>query len=404
LNPPTALTGERIAAQAQALAFPRYPGTEGDARAIEKVAESFTAAGLEVAVEPFSYDLRPAWRALRGLLWGCAVALAAAGLLLAEYPIAAAALLVVALGAGGIFLTWAPGLERVYRRSGPTKTANITARRPSAQGVRTRGTVVVLAHHDSKSQNLILPVRMGATLVALAGTAFLTVEVVQALSGGVAPDSARWVALVTAVSLMILSTLTSGNHSPGGVDNAGSLAIVLALAQVLPQEIPKTVDLVFLSPGAEEDHMVGAQRWLDLHVGDRADLAPPIFALNLDGAGASGEKLVLISRFGFGRPFSPRLAHLARRAAAELGYSMRSILMPPAIGIDGIPFAHRGIECTNFSSGSLGRATLAVHSAGDVAENLDPNTLERSALWVREVVHRLAETLEGDADADVDPP
>ncbi len=105
MNPPTALTGERIFAQAQALAFPRYPGTEGDAQAIKMVAESFTAAGLEVAVEPFNYDLRPAWRALRGLLWGCAVALAAVGLLLDQYPIAAAATLVVALAAGGIFLT-----------------------------------------------------------------------------------------------------------------------------------------------------------------------------------------------------------------------------------------------------------------------------------------------------------
>ncbi len=260
--------------------------------------------------------------------------------------------------------------------------------------------MVILAHHDSKSQNLILPVRLGATLVALAGTAFLMVDVVQAFFGRAAHNWALWAALAAAASLGILSSLTSGNHSPGGVDNAGSLAIVLALAQVLPQEIPNTVDLIFLSPGAEEDHMVGAQRWLDLHVGDRADLAPPIFALNLDGAGAPGEKLVLITRYGFGHPFSPRLAALARQVAANLGYPVRCILMPPTIGIDGIPFAHRGIDCTNFSSGVLGKAALAVHSAEDVVENLDPHTLERSALWVREVVLRLVETLEGNGDAD----
>jgi Zn-dependent M28 family amino/carboxypeptidase len=63
------------------------------------------------------------------------------------------------------------------------------------------------------------------------------------------------------------------------------------------------------------------------------------------------------------------------------------------MGIDTIPFAHRGIDSTTFSSGSLGRATYAVHSAGDVAENLDPSTLARSARWVREVARRLTAEL-----------
>ena len=35
-----------------------------------------------------------------------------------------------------------------------------------------------------------------------------------------------------------------------------------------------------------------------------------------------------------------------------------------------IPFAHRGVECLTFASGSLGRATMAIHSSGDVADHV----------------------------------
>ena len=58
-------------------------------------------------------------------------------------------------------------------------------------------------------------------------------------------------------------------------------------------------------------------------------------------------------------------------------------------GIDAIPFAHRGLECLTFSSGSLDKATIAVHSANDVADHLDPDTLGRIATLARELARDL---------------
>ena len=49
--------GEAIQAAARELAFPRYPGTEGNARAGRLVASWLEEAGLDVEVEPFSYDI-----------------------------------------------------------------------------------------------------------------------------------------------------------------------------------------------------------------------------------------------------------------------------------------------------------------------------------------------------------
>jgi Zn-dependent M28 family amino/carboxypeptidase len=84
---------------------------------------------------------------------------------------------------------------------------------------------------------------------------------------------------------------------------------------------------------------------------------------------------VLIERYGFGRLFSAEMSAAARRASARLGINPRGIVMLPGMGIDSIPFAHRGIPCLTLASGSLGRATMSVHSANDKAEHLDPDTL-----------------------------
>ena len=88
---------------------------------------------------------------------------------------------------------------------------------------------------------------------------------------------------------------------------------------------------------------------------------------------------MLIERFGFGRLFSAEMSAAARSAAAKLGIKPRGIVMLPGMGIDSIPFAHRGIPCLTLSSGSLDKATMAVHSANDVADNLDPGTLAEIA-------------------------
>lgn len=189
----------------------------------------------------------------------------------------------------------------------------------------------------------------------------------------------RWVeaaGLPAAAALLALACLASGDRSPGGVDNAGSLAILLELARRLPALAPPQADLVFLSTGAEEDHMVGAMRWLERHAGGLA--GRPVVAFNLDGAGSPG-RLALLDRFGFGRPFSPALSALFRRQAARLGVPLRHVWMPPAMGVDAIPFHHRGIPSVTLSSGALGPATWAIHSARDTWESLDPTTLAAAA-------------------------
>jgi hypothetical protein len=343
--------------------------------------------GLETTVEEFSYDIRPAVWVLRAVLISSGLLVAAAGLLAVRSPWWGLILIGVALLPGLVFLAWAPWLEKLYRREGRTRTANVVGRRSVSPP---RLTLMVMAHHDSKSQSLTLPYRAGSTLTAIAGSLVLLGLVVAGLVGGQVPGP-PWVAPVSggaaALAALLLSTMTSGNRSPGGVDNGGSVAILLELARVLPGELGDDVELLFLSTGAEEDHMVGAMRWLDAHAEEYAGRTT--YCLNFDGAGAPG-KLVLLERYGFGRLFSLAMSVAARRAAARLGYPFRGILLPPAMGVDAIPFVHRGIPCMTISSGSLGKATASVHSAHDRAEHLDAATLEAAARLGLETLKELS--------------
>ena len=125
--------------------------------------------------------------------------------------------------------------------------------------------------------------------------------------------------------------------------------------------------------------MVGAMRWLDRHT--ESLKGRPVYAINLDGAGIPG-RVVLLDRFGLGKSFSPFLSKMARRAAEKLGIPIRSSLLPPAMGVDAIPFVHRGVPCLTVASGSLGPAVMAVHSSEDRAENLDRHSLEQVARLV----------------------
>jgi Zn-dependent M28 family amino/carboxypeptidase len=231
---------------------------------------------------------------------------------------------------------------------------------------------------------------MALTLIAAAAiSALAALCVVGTLSGRLPGPS--WLATVLGCAgggaAVLLATMRSGNRSPGGVDNGGSLAVLLELARTLPDRLHDGVELVFLSTGAEEDHMVGAMRWLDAAASDLRGRT--VYCLNLDGAGAPG-RVVVIERFGLGRRFSPEMSLVARVAAKALGIPVRGILMPPGLGIDAIPFAHRGFDCLTLASGSLGRATLSVHSARDIPEHLDPATLERIFFLARQIVLELS--------------
>ena len=160
--------GRRLKQQATEIAFPRAAGSEGNERARRIVRDRLVEAGLRVEEQSFSYDLKRAFRAIRWTLRGAAVAVGFSAALAVNRPGVASLALVAGILGGAVLLSWTPGAEKLYAADGPTSTTNGIGRR-QASG-RRRKTLVVLAHYDSKSQNLTFPWRMGATILAIVGT------------------------------------------------------------------------------------------------------------------------------------------------------------------------------------------------------------------------------------------
>ena len=127
--------GDLIFNDAAALAFPRYPGTPGDATAIAWLEKRFRELGLETELQWFTYDLGPAQRALRAVLVASAVLVFLAGFMTARSPTIGLILLLAAGIPGAAFLAWSPWFERLYRRQGRTRTANVIGNQadPKAQ-------------------------------------------------------------------------------------------------------------------------------------------------------------------------------------------------------------------------------------------------------------------------------
>ena len=164
--------GRRLKEQATEIAFPRAAGSEGNERARRIVRDRLVEARLQVEEQLFSYDLKRAFRAIRWTLRGAAVAVGVSATIAVNRPGVASLALVAAILGGAVLLAWAPGAEKLYAADGPTSTANVIGRRPASG--RRRKTLVVLAHYDSKSQNLTFPWCMGATILAIAGTGGLS--------------------------------------------------------------------------------------------------------------------------------------------------------------------------------------------------------------------------------------
>jgi hypothetical protein len=171
--------GKRIFDDAAELAFPRYPGSDGDARAITWLEKRIQEIGLDSSLQWFSYDLGPAQVVLRVVLVVSALLVASAGIVTARSALAGLCLLVTAVLPGAIFLAWSPWLEKLYRREGGTRTANVIGKR----GVeKPRMTLMLMAHHDSKSQSLSFPFRMGLTITTIAGALVLVLQFSRATS------------------------------------------------------------------------------------------------------------------------------------------------------------------------------------------------------------------------------
>jgi Peptidase family M28 len=183
-------------------------------------------------------------------------------------------------------------------------------------------------------------------------------------------------------ALLVMAHYDTVPTSPGGVDNAGAVAVVLELARVLAAAPPPApVMLVFTAN--EEIGLVGAEAL----AGRRGDAIG--FAVALDLIGGSGDlslngasRLIGAAELGW-------LARAADRAGvvvrAPLPHRVVSRAWPQVERSDHGPFTRRGIAAVHFyHRGQDGEAIdLAYHGARDTAARVERRALDEVGRLLR---------------------
>ncbi|MBI4553706.1 MAG: M28 family peptidase [Candidatus Latescibacteria bacterium] len=384
--------GERAFWYAQRLSFPRLVGTPGERQAAAAVIETFTTLGYEVTEQPFPITRTP-WGWMRVALTVSLVCLIGARLTVARFPLIAAALCV-------LVLCGLPVVERLWRslaRRGGSATepalhsSNIIARRPGARPAPLSLTLYLMAHYDSKSQTISLPTRIVLMVTAgLGSVVFAATCLAAALSPAVVTDSPWLLAVATVpwalsiAGLLVLLAARTENRSPGGLDNAGSVGVLLALAEALREVEFREIDVVFVSTGAEELGLLGAyalvRQWKAQVDRSRA------WVLNLDGVGVEGALRVTEGARLLVRPRS-RYAALIRRIADRDGIPLRDFPILPGLLLDHIPFSADGLPATSLI-GVSARATH-IHTERDTTDLISPAGLGEAGRLVEGVMQEL---------------
>ncbi|MBI1967844.1 MAG: M28 family peptidase [Gemmatimonadetes bacterium] len=227
---------------------------------------------------------------------------------------------------------------------------------PSAAGVnligvrpRTRISVWLTAHHDSKGQAMSMAGRLAAVCLAAAGSgALLVLAVLHLLGRGVAAP--LWLPFLAIAALGGQRLARSRPHdaSPGAVDNASGVLAVLAAVDALPPDAPVGVIL----PDGEEFGLEGARAI----VRERANLFGDTAVLNFDGIDDRGGVVAFMHRGG------PVVD------AVVSGLGARRWRRLPVL-VDGIAFAQAARECVTIMKGGW-QTMRVVHRPTDTADRL----------------------------------
>lgn len=376
---------ERARANAVAIAFPRRSGSEGSARARGHIVAQLRAANLEPAIESFGFS-----PLLMELALPLAV-LAVAGVVLAatftypSSPGAAMALLLLGFLAGLPATRWNRGIERLLDRGAQHEGINVVVEVPAPADADRH--LILMAHYDSKSQRLPIMARMAAAFAVLGGGVFLCISAILGTlaRGHVIPPAGVLVAgSLSAIGLLALGANRSGNASPGALDNATGVGILLEVARQLSETPLSRTRVTLLFTDAEEEGLAGAARFLQSH-GDA--LAPAPLVVNLDTLGAGGA-IGVLSHFGI-PPVGTgaRLAQVVLEVAAEERLDVRSVYLPAGAATDHYPAAYRGIPALTLLS--VGRGLRRVHTPADIPSRVAWEGVDAAGRLLVGLVHRV---------------
>ena len=236
-------------------------------------------------------------------------------------------------------------------------TTNLIATLPDKDDL-TLPHLYLMAHYDSKSQYMPLAIRIGLFVIAVPSSLLVALLALLNLSLPIMTVLGV-IALLAGLPLLFLDV---GNNSPGAIDNASGVGLVLHLAECLSQSSDwrdrLCMSIVFTS--AEELSLMGAVAFMraeEEHL--QRESQAGLYILNFDGVGVDGE----LQWVGAA---STRLAELILQSSQELHLQIRRFRLIGAL-FDHVPLARRGFDAVSLSQSvaRAGRCTGPLMQSGN---------------------------------------
>jgi hypothetical protein len=285
-----------------------------------------------------------------------------------------------------------PPSVRLLSWLGPKiKANNIVAFTPDNVNKDNAPHLYLMAHYDSKSQTLPLPIRMALfALTILGGFSATIVMILSILLPELDPliPYFGWGSLLFGIPLIYMGI---GNDSPGAIDNASGVGLILHLAELLATEedLLHRLRVTFLFTAAEEEGLMGAQAYVAKNEPALRRQAQKggFYILNFDGVGTRGR--LLLDEISQKRRSARRisLGDWVRDICSELNIPIGRF---PPIGalMDHAPFAHCGFNAISLATS--GQAVWSVHTRGDTAEKLHPKGFKQAGRVALKLIEKMA--------------
>lgn len=266
--------------------------------------------------------------------------------------------------------------ERLAGRFGKRYTAsNLVAALP--QDDRPRATVYLVAHYDSKSQRWPLVMRIALFTLLIPGTLFAIGAALLNQASAVSEVFGLGAAAASALLVM----LGTGNASPGAIDNASGVGLVLHLAECLAvrSDWRERWRVIILLTSAEEVGLLGATAYVKQYASQLQHAQAII--LNFDGVGVDGE----LQWVGAA---SSELAHMIQDAAREEAVPIKRFRFIGAL-FDHSPFAQRGLDAVSLIA--VGRASRSIHTSHDTIDQLHVRGFDQAGRVALRVIGQLVD-------------
>jgi len=284
--------------------------------------------------------------------------------------------------------SWASLIWKIGARF---QTRNIVAAMPDSPLDLNLPHLCLVAHYDSKSQYLPLVVRIALFVILVAGSlVFSILNGFNFFAGSLTP-----LVFVTGILVIIcgipLLFLDYGNNSPGAIDDASGVGLVLHLAEIIanqPELIGK-LGITVLITGAEELAVKGSLAYVQQNNSYLKSQAKRggLHILNFDGIGVEGKLYIVGSDRGQAYGTGGELYCLVQQSAAEKGISIGRFSLPGAM-FDHVPFAEAGFNAVSIIG--IGKHSISVHTANDSPEKLHERGFDQAGRLALGVIENLS--------------